>query len=172
MQHTFVVYMEDKPGVLARVAILVRRCQFNVETITAGHTGQPGVTRMTIVVEADEHGAHRIESTLYKLVNVLLVENVTADCVSRDLALIKVSASAAQQPALREVVERYRAETIETGGNAVIIEATGSETKIDELVRALEPFGVLEMVRSGRIAMAKSTSAEIHLPGNPAHAVA
>ena len=91
MLNTFVAYVEDKPGVLARVAILFRRRAFNIETLTVGHSETPGVSRMTIVVNADKDSARRIEATLYKLVNVLWVQNVTDSCVSRDLALLNRS---------------------------------------------------------------------------------
>ncbi len=95
MLHTFAVYVENKPGVLNRVASLFRRRAYNIESLTVGHTEKPGVSRMTIVVDTDEFGARRLEAHLYKLVNVLLVEDITACAsVDRDLAMIKVSANA------------------------------------------------------------------------------
>jgi|SRR5579872_2788095 len=159
MQHTFIVYVEDKPGVLARVSVLVRRRAFNIETLTVSNTEEPGVSRMTIVVNSDEHAAHRIQANLYKLVNVLWVENVTGACVFRDLALIKVSVAAGSEPNLLAVAKKFGGQVVEHGHDALIVEATGSEEMINELLAALRPFGILEMVRTGRIAMTKSTFA-------------
>ena len=95
MLNTFVVYVENKPGVLNRVASLFRRRAFNIESLTVGHTDKPGISRMTLVVDTDEQGAKRAEANLYKLVNVLLVNNITSGAaVMRDLAMIKVAATA------------------------------------------------------------------------------
>ncbi|MGH2524924.1 MAG: acetolactate synthase small subunit, partial [Anaerolineales bacterium] len=109
-EHIFVAYVEDKPGVLNRVASLFRRRGFNIESLTVGHTEQPGVSRMTIVVDTDELGARRVEANLYKLVNVLRVDNVTAKpSVVRDLALIKVAADAATRAQAMQLVDVFRA---------------------------------------------------------------
>lgn len=159
MLHTFIVYVEDKPGVLARVSVLVRRRAFNIESLTVGSTEEPGVSRMTIVVESDEHAAHRIQANLYKLVNVLWVENATDACVFRDLALIKVSVAPASEAALRNIAKKFSGQVVESGQTALIVEAIGSEKMINELLEELRPFGILEMVRTGRIAMTKSTFA-------------
>src|SRR5574337_508339 len=110
MLNTFVVHVENTPGVLNRVASLFRRRTFNIESLTVGHTEQPGVSRMTIVVDTDELGARRIEANLYKLVNVLRVDDVTTQAsVTRDLALIKVMASAATRAEILQLVEVFRA---------------------------------------------------------------
>jgi acetolactate synthase-1/3 small subunit len=156
MLNTFVVYVENKPGVLTRVASLFRRRAYNIESLTVGHTEKPGVSRMTIVVETDEFGARRLEAHLYKLVNVLLVENITSlPAVSRDLALIKVSATADSRSHILQLAHVFRARVVDVAPETVIVEITGTEDKIDGLLEVLRPYGVLEMVRTGRVAMSR-----------------
>jgi acetolactate synthase-1/3 small subunit len=156
MLNTFVVYVENKPGVLNRVASLFRRRAFNIESLTVGHTEKPGVSRMTIVVESDQDGARRVEAHLYKLVNVLLVENVTGvPAVTRDLAMIKVSATPETRSHLLQLVHVFRARVVDVAPESLIVEITGAEDKIDGLLEVLRPFGILETVRTGRVAMAR-----------------
>lgn len=158
--HTFVAYVEDKPGVLNRVASLFRRRTFNIESLTVGHTDQPGVSRMTIVVDTDELGARRVESNLYKLVNVLRVDNVTAQAtVERDLALIKVRAGDGKRTEILQLVEVYRARVVDITGDSVIVEITGTEDKIESMVEILRPFGIIEMVRTGVVSMTRGSQA-------------
>ena len=156
MRNTFVVYVDNKPGVLNRVASLVRRRAFNIESLTVGPTDQPMVSRMTVVVETDESGARRIESHLYKLVNVRRVDNITfVAAVSRDLAMIKVKATPETRSHLLQLVEVYRARVVDVAPASLIVEITGTEDKISSLAEVLRPFGILEMVRTGRVAMAR-----------------
>ena len=156
MRHTFVVHVEDKPGVLNRVASLFRRRAFNIESLTVGHTETDGVSRMTIVVNTDVNGARRIEANLYKLVNVLRVTDLTGQAaVIRDLTLIRVAASRETRTHVMQLVDTFRARVVDVAPDSLIIEATGTEEKVDGLLRVLRPFGVLEMVRTGRIAMAR-----------------
>ena len=160
MLNTFVVYVENKPGVLTRVASLFRRRAYNIESLTVGHTEKPGVSRMTIVVETDEFGARRLEAHLYKLVNVLLVENITAlASVARDLALIKVSATADSRSHVLQLAHVFRARVVDVAPESIIVEITGTEDKIDGLLEVLRPYGVLEMVRTGRVAMSRGAKA-------------
>ncbi len=160
MLHTFVAYVEDKPGVLTRVASLFRRRAYNIESLTVGHTDQPGVSRMTIAVEADEINALRVEAYLYKLINVLRVEDVThAPAVMRDLALIKVRASADVRPQVLQVVDVFRARVVDIATDALIVEITGIEDKIEGLLEVLRPFGIIEMVRTGTVAMKRGAEA-------------
>ena len=160
MLHTFVVYVENKPGVLNRVASLFRRRAFNIESLTAGHTERPGVTRMTISLEADETTALRIEALLYKLVNVLFVEDVTArPIVTRDLAMIKVKADNESRTGLMQIASTFRGRVVDLAPESLIIEVTGSEEKIDSLLDVLRPYGVLELARTGRVAMARGAHA-------------
>jgi acetolactate synthase-1/3 small subunit len=161
MLNTFVVYVEDKPGVLARVAILFRRRAFNIETLTVGRTEQKGISRMTIVVDTDERGARRLEANLYKLVNVLWVGNVTTSCICRDLALIKVGINPETRSQVLDIARLRGAQLREFGPRAVIFEITAQENEIDALLEALRPYPVLEMVRTGRIAMTRGDSASV-----------
>jgi acetolactate synthase-1/3 small subunit len=159
MMQTFVVYVENKPGVLNRVASLFRRRGFNIESLTVGHTEQPGLSRMTIVVDADEYGARRIEANLNKLVPVRHVRNITSvPSISRDLAMIKVAVSGADRAHVMQLVDVYRARIVDVGPESLIVEATGTEDKIDSLIEVLRPYGLMEIVRTGRVAMARGAS--------------
>jgi acetolactate synthase-1/3 small subunit len=143
--------------VLNRVTSLFRRRNFNIESLAVGRTHEPGVSRMTIVIEADDNGARRIEANLYKLVNVLRVEDTTSRAtVARELALIKVRADAATRPAVVQVCEVFRARVVDVAPEALICEITGPAAKIDGFVEVLVPFGVVEMVRTGAVAMVRS----------------
>jgi len=158
--HTFVVYVEDKPGVLNRVVSLFRRRGFNIESLSVGHTDRSGVSRMTIVMEAEETAARLVEANLYKLVNVLRVEELTdSDAVLRDLALIKVRADAEQRAQVLQIVKVFRAREVDVVTDALIVEITGGEDKIDGLVDVLRPFGIIEMARTGTIAMKRGAEA-------------
>jgi acetolactate synthase-1/3 small subunit len=156
MLHTFAVYVDNKPGVLNRVASLFRRRGFNIESLTVGHTERPGVSRMTVVVDTDEYGARRLEANLYKLVPVQRVDNITTmPSIARDLALIKVAATGDARTHVMQLVEVYRARIIDVSPETLVIETTGTEDKIDSLLEVLKPYGVIEMVRTGRVAMAR-----------------
>lgn len=154
--HTIVAYVEDKPGVLNRVASLFRRRGYNIVSLNVGRTHEPGVSRMTIVVECDDIVAHLIEANLYKLVNVLAVEDISREpCVVRDLALIKVSVGAARRNEVLQLVEVFRARVVDIGPDSLIAEISGSPDKIEAMVGCLAPFGVLEMVQTGQVAMTR-----------------
>src|SRR5256714_8098135 len=158
MTHTFAVYVDNKPGVLNRVASLFRRRAFNIESLTVGHTHEPGMSRMTVVVETDDYGARRLEANLYKLVPVRRVENLSTRAqISRDLALIKVSAAGDTRAQVMQLVDVYRARVVDVSPESLVIEATGTEDKIDSLLEVLRPYGVSEMVRTGLVAMARGT---------------
>jgi acetolactate synthase-1/3 small subunit len=156
MDRTLVAWVEDKPGVLNRVASLFRRRAFNIESLTVGHTEEPGVSRMTIVVDSERTDAEKVVQHLYKLVNVIKVEDVTGQpAVMRDLALIKVRASNGQRSEVMQIVETFRARVVDLGLETLTVEVTGTEDKIDGLYEILRPFGVEEMVRTGRVAMVR-----------------
>ncbi|MCC7417676.1 MAG: acetolactate synthase small subunit [Acidobacteria bacterium] len=156
MLHTFAVYVDNKPGVLNRVASLFRRRAFNIESLTVGHTETDGVSRMTVVVDTDEYGARRLEAHLYKLVPCRRVDNIThAPAIARDLALIKVAATGEARTHVMQLVDVYRARIVDVSPESMVIETTGTEDKIDSLVEVLRPYGVVEMVRTGRVAMAR-----------------
>ncbi len=161
MSITYVVELEDKPGVLTRVTSLFRRRDYNIESLTVGHTNAPGVSRMTVVVEAGREQASRIEANLYKVVNVISVQNISATpAVYRDLAMIKVATTAADRPHVMQLVDVFRARVVDVAPDSLVIEVTGTEDKIDGLLEVLRPFSILEMVRTGRVAMARGRRAE------------
>src|ERR1700722_8565938 len=161
MLNTFVVYVENKPGVLTRVASLFRRRAFNIDSLTVGRTEKPEVSRMTIVVDADRDQALRVEANLYKLVNVLLVENITGKpSICRDLAIIKVSAAHNERSPILEIINVFRARVVDFAMDSLTIEITGGEEKVDRLLDVLRPYGILEMVRTGIVAMRRGTKSE------------
>ena len=154
MVHTFVVYVDNKPGVLNRVASLFRRRAFNIESLTVGRTEEPGVSRMTVVVDTDAYGARRLEANLYKLVPVKRVDDISAaPSIVRDLALIKIAVTGEARTHVMQLVDVYRARIVDVSPESLVIETTGTEDKIDSLVEVLRPYGVVEMVRTGRVAM-------------------
>jgi acetolactate synthase-1/3 small subunit len=156
MDRTLVAWVEDKPGVLNRVASLFRRRAFNIESLTVGHTEEPGVSRMTIVVDGELTDTQKVVQNLYKLVNVIRVEDVTEQpAVYRDLALIKVRASNGRRSEVMQIVDTFRARVVDLGLETLTVEVTGTEDKIDGLYEILKPFGVTEMVRTGRVAMVR-----------------
>jgi acetolactate synthase-1/3 small subunit len=160
--HTFVVYVENKPGVLNRIASLFRRRGYNIESLTVGHTERPGVSRMTIVSAISSGAAHRVEANIYKLVNVLSVADVTsASTVSRSLALIKVEAREESRHRLMEIVRVFRARVVDLAPHSLIIEITGAEEKIHALVEVLRPFGIVEMVRTGQVVMTRGLEQQV-----------
>lgn len=160
MQITYVVHVADKPGVLNRVSSLVRRRGYNIESLTVGHAGTPGVSRITIVVDTNPEAAARIEANLYKLVHVLKVQNVTEmPSVFRHLALIKVAATAESRTQVMQLVDVFRARVVDVAPDSLIIEITGVDEKIDGLLEILRPFGVLEVAKTGCLAMARGASA-------------
>lgn len=160
MLHTLAVYVDNKPGVLNRVSSLFRRRAFNIESLTVGHTETEGLSRMTVVVDTDEYGARRLEAHLYKIVPVRRVDNITAvPSIARDLALIKVAATGEARTHVMQLVDVYRARVVDVSPESLVVETTGTEDKIDSLVEVLRPFGVMELVRTGRISMARGTGA-------------
>jgi acetolactate synthase I/III small subunit len=152
--RTFITYVEDRPGVLNRVVSLFRRRGFNIESLTVGRTARADVSRITIVLAADDDTARRLEANLYKLVNVLYVADVTeAAAVVREMAIIKVAATGARRAEILQLCEVFRARIVDVAPDSLSLEATGTQDKIDGLVDVLRPFGLLEMVRTGAVAM-------------------
>ncbi len=157
MKNTLIALVEDKPGVLTRVASLFRRRNYNIESLTVGHTERDGISRMTIVVDSTHTDAEKVVQNLYKLVNVIQVEDITEQpVVARDLALIKVrTEGGSTRSEVMQLVDTFRARVVDVGVDSVMVEATGTEDKIDGLAEVLKPYGILEMVRTGRVAMAR-----------------
>lgn len=158
MEHILVVLVEDKPGVLNRVASLFRRRGFNIESLTVGHTNLPGISRMTIAVEGDQINADRVIAYLYKLVNVLQVEDLSAQAmVRRDLAMIKVTATSENRSEIMQMVDVFRARIVDVTNTSFIVEITGDEDKLDSFIDVMRPMGIIEMVRTGAVAMARGS---------------
>lgn len=155
-RHIFVAKVEDQPGVLNRVASLFRRRNFNIESLTVGRAEQPGISRITIIVDTTESGARIVEANLYKLVNVLEVEDLTrCSHITRDLALIKVKVDRAARSEILHLAEVFRARVVDVGEESLILEVTGSEEKINKACSVLRPYGVIELVRTGFVAMGR-----------------
>ena len=158
MLHTLAVYVEDKPGVLNRIASLFRRRAFNIDSLTVGHTETPGVSRMTIVCDVDDTNARRVEANVYKLVNVLRVDDLTrVPSLERELAMIKVAATPENRSQIMQLADVFRARVVDVSPESLIVETTGTEEKVDRLLDVLRPYGVIEMARTGRVAMARGT---------------
>jgi acetolactate synthase-1/3 small subunit len=159
INHTFLVLVEDKPGVLNRVASLFRRRAFNIESLAVGHTQTAGISRMTIVVNCEEVDAQRLTAYLDKLVNVIRVVDLDATpAVTRDLALIKVNASIDDRTHILQLVDVFRARIVDVTNASFIIEITGDEEKIEGFIDVLRPYGIIEMARTGTVSMARGVT--------------
>ena len=160
MLHTLVALVEDKPGVLNRVASLFRRRAFNIESLTVGRTDVAGVSRMTIVMDSDQVDADRVMAYLYKLVNLLEVEDLRdVPTVARDLALVKVAVGGHDRGLLLRVVDETRAHIVDSSDQTMTLEITGEPPHVDAVIARLEPLGIVEMVRTGQVAMRRGDTA-------------
>ena len=152
--RTITALVEDKPGVLTRVASMFRRRGFNISSLAVGHSEIPHLSRMTFVVQGDDTMVEQVAKQLYKLIDVVQVLDLSKEnMVSRELAMIKVKATAATRSEIMQVVSVFRASIVDVSPDSLIIEVTGDEEKIDSLHNLLKPFGVREMMRTGRVAM-------------------
>lgn len=154
MKHTLAVLVENTPGVLARVAGLFSRRGFNIDSLAVGRTENPAVSRMTIVVEGDDHVLEQVTKQLHKLIDVIKINDITKDAyVDRELVMIKVYAEASTRSEIMQLVDIFRARIVDVGHKTLTIEVTGNEGKIDAFENCLRPFGIKELVRTGKIAM-------------------
>ena len=155
--HTLVAPVENKPGVLNRVASLMRRRNFNIHSLAVGETEDPSVSRMTIVIDASKTNAALVERNLHKLVNVIEVQDVSnMPTVMRELALIKVSVDdAAKRGEIKQIADMFQSRVVDVAKDSMMIEVAGEETKVDSVLSILADYGILEVVRTGRIAMAR-----------------
>ncbi|MFJ5233521.1 acetolactate synthase small subunit [Kitasatospora sp. NPDC088391] len=155
-KHTLSVLVENKPGVLARIASLFSRRGFNIDSLAVGPTEHPDISRMTIVVNVEELPLEQVTKQLNKLVNVIkIVELEQSQAVQRELVLVKVRADAETRSQVTEIVQLFRAKTVDVSPDAVTIEATGSSDKLEAMLRMLEPYGVKELVQSGLVAIGR-----------------
>ena len=152
--HTLVALVLDKPGVLNRIASMFRRRGYNIHSLAVGHSEMPDLSRMTFVVEGDDTTVEQVTKQLYKLIDVVRVTELSVmDCVSREMALIKVRSTAQTRSEIIQMVDIFRANIVDVSNESMIIEVTGDEDKIESLYTLLKPFGVKEMMRTGRVAM-------------------
>ncbi|HHW41089.1 MAG TPA: acetolactate synthase small subunit [Syntrophomonadaceae bacterium] len=161
MRHTLAVLVENQPGVLTRVAGLFSRRGYNIESLAVGETHEPTISRMTIVVDGDDLVIEQVVKQLNKLIDVIDVQDVTqAEYVDRELVLIKVNAEPSIRGEIMQIVDIFRARIVDIGYNTLIIECTGDEGKIRAIEKSLKPFGILELVRTGKIAMVRGQKYE------------
>lgn len=153
-KHTLVALVEDRPGVLNRVASLIRRRGFNIESIAVGHSELPGLSRMTLVVDGATTAVEQVRKQLEKVIEVVKVADITeGGIVARELALIKVHATRAMRSEIIQIVDIFRANIVDVSADSLIVEVTGDEEKIDSLYSLLKKFGIKELTRTGRIAL-------------------
>ncbi|MFC5664590.1 acetolactate synthase small subunit [Kitasatospora misakiensis] len=155
-KHTLSVLVENKPGVLARIAALFSRRGFNIDSLAVGPTEHPDVSRMTIVVNVEDLPLEQVTKQLNKLVNVIkIVELDQSAAIQRELVLVKVRADNETRSQIVEIVQLFRAKTVDVSPDAVTIEATGSSDKLEAMLRMLEPYGIKELVQSGLVAVGR-----------------
>lgn len=155
MPHILTATLDDAPGVLDRVASLFRRRAFNIHSLTVSPSELPGCSRMTVVVDTDDAGARRAAASLEKLIQVRSVTRHEGRTVLRDLALARVKAPESLRPQVLQIAQIFRAQVVDLDLESVVLECTGSLDKLDRFVAVLRPFGLLELVRSGAVAMAR-----------------
>ena len=158
-KYTLIALVEDKPGVLNRIASLFRRRAFNIQSLTVGSSEHPGLSRMTIVAGGDSAQVEQIRKQLEKLINVVRVSDITEeDMVTRELALIKVKATASTRSEIIQIVDIFRANIVDVAPGSLTVEVTGDEDKLNSLLGLLRNFGVKELSRTGKIALTRGTS--------------
>jgi acetolactate synthase-1/3 small subunit len=174
-QHTLVALVEDKPGVLTKVASMFRRRGFNIASLAVGNSEQPGLSRMTFVVNGDEHTVGQVVKQLDKLIDVIEVADITSErIVTRELALLKVKTTPMNRGEIIQIVNLFRANIIDVGSESMVVEITGEEDKINALHDLLAPFGIIEMLRTGLVAMVRGQAngmANGHTNGNASEQV-
>ena len=155
-KHTLVALVEDRPGVLNRVASLFRRRGFNIQSITVGHSETPGISRMTIVADGSNTSVEQVRKQLDKLVETIKVSDITGeDRVERELALLKVKSTPATRSEIIQIVDIFRANIVDVSMDSVTVEVTGDENKMNSLLSLLHGFGIKEVCRTGKIAMTR-----------------
>ena len=156
MKHALVALVEDKPGVLNRVASLFRRRGFNIESIAVGHSELPHISRMTIIVDGTTAMVEQVRKQLDKVIDVIKVSDVTGEgTIARELALIKVKATSANRSEIMQIVDIFRANIVDVASDSVTVEVTGDEQKVNSLYNLLRGFGIKEIARTGSIAMTR-----------------
>jgi acetolactate synthase-1/3 small subunit len=159
-RHVLVAVVNNRPGVLNRVASLMRARNFNIESLAVGHTERPDVSRMTITLRGDDVAVEQVSKQLYRLIDVLKVQDVTNEPrIEHELALLKVRATNSSRSEILKIVELYRGRVVDVAADSVIIEATGTEDEVDALIALVGGFGIKEMVRTGTTVMVRGSQA-------------
>jgi len=157
MRHTLVALMENQPGVLNRVSSLFRQRNYNIESLAVGHSETPDISRMTIVLNGDDHVVGQVVKQLSRLINVTDVRNVSQyPIVVRELALIRVAAGPEQRAEIVDLSKIFRARVVDVGPTSLTVEVTGPEDRVNSLIGLLQPYGIEEMARTGRVAMVRN----------------
>ena len=155
-KHLLSLMVENRPGVLARIALLFSRRGFNIDTLAVGPTEDPGISRITLTLDGAVHPIDQVTKQLHKLVNVLKIRDLEPeDTVTRELALFKVSADGGQRGELMQICEIFRAKVVDVTRRSVTIEVTGTTDKVEAFEQMVRPFGLIEMMRTGEIAIAR-----------------
>ena len=158
MRHLLSAQVQNVPGVLSHISGMLASRGYNIESLTVGETDNPAISRMTIVVVGDSHVLEQVRKQLEKIVTVIQVTDISAeDYVERDLALIRVRTTSKENARMeiRELVDIFRAKIVDVGQDSVMVELSGKERKIEAFIELMRPFGILELARSGRIAMTR-----------------
>ena len=159
-KHILSVTVENKPGVLSRVPGMISRRGFNIESLTVAPTEDEGLSRMTIIVEADELGFEQITKQLHKLVSVFRISDLTEeDAVERELVLFKVQAAPDRRHEIIEIANVFRAKVVDVGKNTLTVEATGNESKLDAMENLFRGYGIRQLTRTGKIAIGRGHDA-------------
>ena len=172
-RHTIAALVEDRPGVLNRVTSMIRRRNFNITSLAVGHSEVAGLSRMTFVVEGDDLTLEQVRKQLGKLIDVVKIYHLDGkNVITREYALIRVRSTADSRSEILQIVDIFRANIVDVAQDSMVIEITGDEDKLDSLVRLLKDFGVLEIMRTGRLAMSRGSSespnGEFRRPARPA----
>jgi acetolactate synthase-1/3 small subunit len=163
--HTIVALVENRPGVLNKIASKWRQRGFNIESLTVGHSEVPGLSRMTFTVDGAAHDIEQVTKQLYKVIEVVKITDVTdQQTVARELALMKVATTKENRSAIIEIVDVFRAKIVDVAVDSLVIESTGTEDKIDALINMLTPYGLKELVRTGRVAMVRGATSTVTAP--------
>lgn len=154
MKHTLSVLVENKPGVLARVAELFARRGFNIESLAVGTTEKPDISRMTIVVDVEEHSLEQVRKQLHKLVNVIEIVDLDPEVsVAREMIMVKIKVDADNRTEIIEIVDIFRGKIVDVSRQSIIVEITGNASKLKAFEDLVKPYGIREMVRTGKVAL-------------------
>ncbi len=157
--HIIVALVEDKPGVLNRIASKVRQRGFNIESLAVGHSETPGLSRMTFVVDVSTTDVEQVLKQVDKLIEVVHIEDITTeDTITRELAMLKVRSSPSTRTEILQIVDIFRASIIDVTQDSLIVEATGDEEKLDSLIQLLQEYGIIELCRTGSIAIMRGAT--------------